>query len=90
MASDRFLKKRYVRCPVCECTTEMAVRYEAWYGASYYCCRCGDSWCDGEMYGRPLARYWRRDAVQKHRKLWDRATFGPAPTFEELYPEEAA
>lgn len=32
--SDRFLRKRYWRCPMCECTTEAVFRYELWYGLS--------------------------------------------------------
>jgi hypothetical protein len=42
--------------------------------------------------GRPSTRrrYWRKAAVKHHRKLWDRATHGPGPSFQELYPYEYA
>lgn len=85
-ASDKFLRKRYMRCPSCQCTTEMVVRHEAYYGLTAYCCRCGDSWQDGEMAARPFAPGWRREAIRAHRALWDRATHGPDPTVEQLYP----
>jgi hypothetical protein len=90
MPDNRYLRKTIVRCPVCECMTEMVARHEAYYGTTLSCCRCGDSWGDGERYPRPFARGWRKAAVKKHRKLWDRATHGPPPTFQELYPYEYA
>lgn len=83
------LRKRYLRCPVCECTTEMVTRNDGWYGLVAMCCRCGDSWSGGELRERPFARGWRKRAVARHRRLWDQATHGPDPTFEELFPEYA-
>ena len=85
---NRFLRRRYHRCPVDECITEQVVRYEAWYGPTVWCCKCGDSWSGGELCTRPFARDWRRDAVRKARRLWDQATYGPPPSFTELFPEE--
>ena len=75
-------RKRYRRCETCECITEMVALYELWYGTSWFCCRCGDSWCSEGRYERPFARGWRRRAVAAHRKLWDRASHGPPPDFE--------
>lgn len=83
---NRFLRKRYIRCPCCQCTTEMVVRYEAYYGLTTYCCRCGDSWQDGEMFPRPFQRGWRKAAIRRYRKLWDQATHGAAPTLQEMCP----
>lgn len=87
MADSRYLKKRYLHCPVCECITEMVERHEAWYGTTTYCCKCGDTWQDGDLGYRPFARGWRAKAAAYHRKLWDQATFGPAPAVEDLYPD---
>ncbi len=87
MASNQFLRKTIRRCPICECMTEMVDRHEARYGVSTYCCKCGDSWQDGELYPRPFARGWRTKAVRRHRTLWDEATHGPAPTVAELFPD---
>lgn len=83
------LRKRYLRCPMCECTTETVTRDDGWYGRVVMCCRCGDSWSDGELHERPFARGWRQRAIAKHRSLWDLATHGPDPTFEEMFPEYA-
>lgn len=84
---SRFLRKRYEYCPMDQCTTEMVVRHEGWYGVTTMCCRCGDSWTDGELHERPLRRGWRREAVRRYRRLWDLATHGPDPTALELFPE---
>ena len=85
--SDRFLRKEVHYCPMCMCRTEMAVRYEAYYGVTSHWCRCGDSWTDGELIERPFARGWRGRAVRRARELWDRATHGQPPTVWELFPE---
>lgn len=81
---DRFLKRRYLRCPVCMCITETVIRFEAWYDATYYCCKCGDAWAGAELLERPFRRNWRAAAVRRARRLWDQATYGPPPTLEEL------
>jgi hypothetical protein len=83
---DRFLRKRYLRCPMCECVTESVVRYELWHGATVTCLRCGDMWGDGELYPRPFRPGWRRDRITRGRKLWDLATHGPEPTLQEMDP----
>lgn len=80
--SPTLLRKRYYRCPTCECITEMVVRHEGWYGITTMCCRCGDAWNDGWCY-RPFRRGWRRERVARHRELWDIALHGPDPTLEE-------
>lgn len=84
---NRFLRKRYLRCPMCECITEMVTRDGGWWGREVMCCRCGDSWQDGELHERPFAPRWRQKAIAEHRRLWDLATHGPDPTFGELFPE---
>jgi hypothetical protein len=84
---NRFLRRRYQRCPIDQCISEQVVRYELWHGPTVWCCKCGDSWGDGELLERPFLRGWRKDAVRDARRLWDRATYGPAPTLHELDPE---
>lgn len=86
LPDNRFLRRRYQRCPVDECITEQVVRFELWHGPTIWCTRCGDTWSDGEMLPRPLARGWRRTAQRAARRLWDLATYGPAPTLAELDP----
>lgn len=89
--SDKLLRKRYLRCPMCQCITEHVTRDGGYWGYERHCCRCGDSWCDGELLERPFRPRWRRDSIASARRLWDRATHGPDPTAEELFgkPEPA-
>lgn len=89
-ASNRHLRKRILRCPTDECRTEFVVRFEAYHGCTWMCCRCGDAWVDEGMRPRPLERDWRRKRGAYHRSLWDIATHGPDPTEQELYPEIVA
>lgn len=85
--SNRHLRRRIRRCFTCECCTEFVVRCELWYSACWMCCRCGDSWTAGEGRDqRPFHRNWRRDAVRRHRRMWDVATYGAFPTLHELDP----
>lgn len=87
--SNRFLRKRYVRCPTDECITEFVVRFEAYHGDTWMCCKCGDSWSDEGLNYRPFERDWRKKAASYHRRLWDLATHGPSPTYDDLYAEPA-
>ncbi|GEL19304.1 hypothetical protein [Pseudonocardia asaccharolytica] len=87
---NRNLRKRYWRCPSCERITETVVRHGGWWGVDILCCRCGDRWTDGQLRPRPFQRGWRDERRRRHRQLWDAATHGPDPTFEELFPEYAA
>lgn len=82
------LKKRYLWCPTDECTTEMVVRDEGWYGLTKMCCKCGDSWSDGERLSRPFKPGWRAERVRKYRQLWDIATFGRFTVLDYLFEDE--
>ena len=86
-ASDNYLRRRIIRWPVCERMREMVVRYEGWHGPTVMCTGCGDSWQDGELSYRPFERGWRKRSVEYYRRLWDVATYGPAPTYAELFGE---
>lgn len=83
---NRFLRRRIEWCPMEMKNQEMVVRYEEWYPAITFCCGCGDAWNreTGEPRVRPLMRWWRRDAVRKHRAMWDRATYGPPPSLADF------
>lgn len=85
LPSDRFLRRRYQRCSTCECITEQVVRFEEWYAPTIWCCRCGEAW-DGEegRHERPFRRNWRQESVRTARAMWDRATYGPPPSLEDL------
>jgi hypothetical protein len=81
------LRKRYLRCPSCQCITETVTQDGGYWGFEIMCCRCGDAWLDGELLERPFRRGWRADRIRVHRRLWDIATHGPNPTARELFPE---
>lgn len=84
----RNMRKRYRRCPSCECITEMVEQDGGYWGYMGMCCRCGDSWHDGEMLERPFRPGWRREAIAQHRQLWDEvATHG---RFDDPFAEVAA
>lgn len=65
-----FLLRRITRCPVCERPRQFAGSDAAWYGTTWSCCGCGDSWTDGEMHPRPFARGWRKKAINAARRTW--------------------
>ncbi|MFI7073628.1 hypothetical protein [Micromonospora sediminicola] len=76
---DEFLPRRIVFCPVEQRRRRMAGRDAAWYGATWTCCGCGDSWTDGEMHPRPFKRAWRKEAVAAAKRMWlEAAGFNPA------------
>lgn len=81
---DRFLRRSYRRCPIDECVTEQVTRYELWYDPKTWCTKCGESWSGGEIFARPFRRNWRPEAQRVARALWDRATYGAPPTYDEL------
>jgi hypothetical protein len=82
--SDGFLRRHYTRCPVDECITEMVTRFDLWYDPTTWCTKCGDSWSGSELRARPFQRGWRAKAVRVARQLWDRATYGPPSSLDEL------
>jgi hypothetical protein len=89
-SDNRHLRRRVVRCPICQSMEEMVVQFEGWHSPTVMCTGCGDSWQDGELCYRPFARGWRKREVERYRALWDIATHGPAPSFEELFGEAQA
>ena len=44
--------------------------FEFWYGWTLHCLGCGDEWADGERRPRPFYRYWKRDAIERHKREW--------------------
>ena len=52
----------------------LAVRHPSspWYGLDVDC-ECGDSWSEGELRQRPFARAWRKKAVARFEKAWEKA-----------------
>ncbi|WP_328344903.1 hypothetical protein [Micromonospora sp. NBC_00421] len=76
---NQFLLRRITFCPTEQKRRRFAGRDAAWYGTTWTCCGCGDSWTDGERHERPFRRGWRSAAVAAARRVWDEAAaFDPA------------
>ena len=90
-----FLFRRETNCPTCESNQRFAGRDAAWYGTTWTCCGCGDSWTDGERHERPFERGWRKKSIAVAEKTWaDAANFDPADHVawlrDQLDPEDGA
>ena len=71
VCSPRTVTFRSVRhCPTCRTRRRMVGVAAVWYGATWTCCTCGDSWGDGERLPRPFARGWRTRAADIARRRW--------------------
>ena len=56
-------------CPTCQRPRRMLGEHAEWYGTTWTCCGCGDSWQDGERLERPFAQGWRRRSVERARAV---------------------
>lgn len=56
-------------CPVCMRSRRMLGSHVEWYGTTWTCAGCGDKWSDGELHERPFAPGWRRQSIERARKL---------------------
>lgn len=61
------------RCPCCNRLAPFAGFSQEWYGPTWTCLRCGDSFADGERLPRPFARGWRKANIWRARHYWDLA-----------------
>lgn len=64
-----------LRCPTCRRRRRFVVFFQPWYGGTWTCCGCGDSFADGQRLPRPFRRGWRADATRDARARW--ATAAP-------------
>ncbi len=55
-------------CPVCARPRRMLGHFVEWYGTTWTCAGCGDSWQDGERLERPFAPGWRQQTVRQARE----------------------
>lgn len=69
-----FPLRRIVHCPTCKRRRRFAGRDAPWYGPTWTCCGCGDSWHDGERLPRPFKRAWRAEAKARAKQTWTDAT----------------
>jgi hypothetical protein len=76
---DEFLFRRVMFCPTEQRRRRHSGRDAAWYGTTWTCCGCGDSWTEGERHPRPFQRGWRTKAITAARQTWEAAAaFNPA------------
>ena len=52
-------------CPTCERPRRMLGEFAEWYGTTWTCAGCGDSWQDGERGERPFAPGWRKRSIER-------------------------
>lgn len=64
-----------VHCPTCDRRRRFVVFFQAWYGGTWTCCGCGDSFADGQRLPRPFKRGWRAESIRSARRRW--STSGP-------------
>lgn len=57
-------------CPTCGRRRRFVGVAAVWYGATWTCLGCGDSWGDGERIERPFARGWRQRSIDIARRRW--------------------
>ncbi len=55
-------------CPTCERPRRMLLSYAEWYGPTWTCAGCGDSWTDEGRDERPFSPNWRRQSIERARK----------------------
>jgi hypothetical protein len=69
--------KGYARCDKAKCwncNSTKAVAHmttNPYLGDIFTCVECGDKWSDGEGWGRPFRRGWRRESIKEARAIWD-------------------
>jgi len=51
-------------CPTCKRPRRMLGQFVEWYGTTWTCAGCGDSWQDGYRGERPFAPGWRRQSIE--------------------------
>jgi hypothetical protein len=71
---DTFTFRTVTTCPCCGRRRRIVgVDHGLWYGVTWTCCGCGDSWSGGERLERPSRRGWRSQAVDDARRRWAKA-----------------
>lgn len=57
-------------CPTCDRPRRMLGQHQEWYGTTWTCAGCGDQWSgDGELFERPFAPGWRKQRVERARRV---------------------
>jgi hypothetical protein len=71
--AESFPIRRVLHCPTCKRRRRFSGRDATWYGVTWTCCACGESFGDGERLARPFKPGWRAEARAAARAVWDEA-----------------
>jgi hypothetical protein len=47
----------------------MLGQFQEWYGMTWTCCGCGETWTDGEQHERPFVPGWRKSNIEYARRV---------------------
>lgn len=83
-----FLLRRVRKCPTCQKRRRMVGRDQVWYGRTFTCLGCGDSWENGELLPRPFKRAWRVAAIAEAKRTWARAADFAGLDYQEWFNEQ--
>jgi hypothetical protein len=82
--------RRIMPCPTEGLTRRFAAFDALWYGPTWTCLGCGDSWGDGERLQRPFKPRWRREAKTRARELWEQGVRCGSPEHRAWLDEQMA
>lgn len=87
---DTIALRRITYCPTCKQRRRFAAYEAFWYGATWTCLGCGDSWGDGERMERPFKRGWRQEAMARAGRLWAEGVRLGSPAHKRWTDEQIA
>lgn len=83
------LQRQFGKCyGVCEPETGNRIVMTVgspWYGPDWHCVDCGDSWDSDYRFERPFRKGWRKEAIERHERLWEQACNCPVAYDEDYY-----
>ena len=60
-------------CDTCQRSRRFVVAYyDGWYGPTWTCLRCGESWNEDARCERPFRRNWRKESIRSAWKFYVR------------------
>ena len=82
--------RRITHCPTCNQRRRFAGFDQLWYGPTWTCLACGDSWHDGQRVERPFKRGWREEARARAAKYWATGVRNLSPAHRDWLEEQLA
>lgn len=71
--------RRVMHCPTCDRRRRFSAFDQLWYGPTWTCLGCGDSWSDGMRLERPFRPRWRTEARRRAADRWTNAVRNLGP-----------